>query len=434
MSNTFRTRCARLWRRAGAASLLALTLLGCGGGGASDGRPMATIHGTTSATVTLRDPVTENMLTVQAPDTTPLSFIAPNDLAGAYGDWSVQISGATAIWRYTLQPQRLPAHEANQPHTDSLQLRSSDGSATQTLKVAILPTEVTKGTEVVQSSYPPDSAPAEVFEYLNRQRTHCGLGRLSQDSRIDAAAAAHAQRQIANNKTGHDEHPADIGFTGIGPADRLRAAGYPLWSFPKAGAGRVDVASEVIGYLPSALASIRALLAAPYHMATAVAQYRDVGIAFETTSVPQRVRSALVLNFGVHSSVAAYQQAAPGTLLTFPCEGTTDLAPSFTESSDWRGGQGIGFGGAPMLVMAPNFERVRIASAQLTGPDGASMPVHVLTHENDPQRIIASSSMELVIPEVELAPNTRYHWSVQGTIGGVPFSRSFSFATGANAR
>lgn len=58
----------------------------------------------------------------------------------------------------------------------------------------------------------------------------------------------------------------------------------------------------------------------------------------------------------------------------------------------------------------------------------------VLTHENDPQRIIASSSMELVIPEVELAPNARYQWSVQGTIGGVPFSRAFSFATGANAR
>lgn len=421
---------ASFWRRMGATLALVCTLIGCGGGGGAADRPIATIRGTSSATVTLQDPVTENTLTVQAPDISPLSFIAPRDLAGVYGDWSVQISGAQAIWRYTLQPQRLPSHGAGQ-YSESLQLHSSDGSATQTLKVAILPTGTPAVAEAAALGYSSDSPPARVFEYLNRQRTHCGMGQLSQDSRIDAAAAAHARRQILNNKTGHDEHPTDIGFTGTSPADRMRAAGYPLWSFTKANAGRVDVVSEVIAYLPSPVDSIRALLAAPYHLASAVAQYRDVGIAFETSSATQRVGSALVLNFGVQSSVAAYQQARPGTLLTFPCEGSADLAPSFTESNDWRGGQGIGYGGAPLLVMAPNFERVRITSVQLTGPQGVSVPVHVLSQDNDPQRVIASNSMELVIPEVELAPDTRYHWSVQGTIGGLPFSRAFSFATGA---
>jgi VCBS repeat-containing protein len=420
--------------RAGTAFWVALTLTACGGGGGGAAGYVATISGTASATVSVQDPVVENMLTVQAPDAKPLSFIPPSGLAGAYGDWSVHISGAKATWRYTLNPSRLTAAAAGQAQTEWLQLSSSDGSATQKVQVSILPLRPSTVTEVPEPSYAQSSSEAQVLHYLNGQRARCGMGKLTQDTRIDAAAKAHALRQLANNATGHIESPSDIGFTGIAPADRMRSAGYPLWSFSKAGSGQVHAASEVIGYYPTALASMRALLAAPYHLATAVAQYRDVGIAFETTPAAQRVRSALVLNFGVQSGVAAYQQSMPGSLLTFPCEGSTDLAPGFTESIDWRGGQGAGQGGAPLVVMAPNFESVKVSSAQLSGPDGVPVPVHVLSRDNDPQRMLATDSVALVIPHADLVPDASYSWSVQGMIAGVPFSRSFSFRTGAAVR
>lgn len=412
-----------------------LSLAGCGGGSSNNGAPtenqVATINGTAAGEVSSVDTNVGGSLGVTDPDPGQATFAMPANLWGTYGYWTFNIDGASATWSYTVQTSTLPSLQTGQTLSESLNVSSLDGSAVETLQVTI--TEPKADSSLTAPPLPALAVPPtlgygasspelQVLNYLNNQRLKCGFGLLAQDAQLDKAAAAHARYSLINNHNSHSESVSGVGFTGANPSDRMAAAGYSAWS-----------SSEAISYRYTALAGIRDILSAPYHAATAMFPFRDVGISFQSTDRSQLVMNALVLDYGVKSSVAKYQSMLPKTLLTFPCEGSSDLAPSFYEAENWQAPTGVGIGGTPLVIMAPNFEAITVSSAELSTVNGTVIPTAILTSKNDPQKIFSKNpNIVLAIPPSALQPRSAYKWSISGTIAGTPFTRSFSFTTGAH--
>lgn len=409
--------------RAALTSVLAAALLAACGGGGGGGAPnqVATISGTATANVSSQTITSGGSLTVTDPDPGQASFTVPANLWGQYGYWNVNTTATpgVATWTYTLQLEKLPALAAGQTLTEKLQLGSSDGSATQVLTVTIAPPADTRVTSVPTPTYAAGSDELQVFNYLNTERAQCGFGKLAQDPLLDKAAAAHANYQIVNNVATHVEDPALPGFTGKMPIDRAKAAGFDA-----------KVAGDIIAFYPSAMRSIRSLMTAPYHALYGVRGDISVGLAsLHAPTVQPVVNHALTVLLATKST-SDYQRPLPGTLLTYPCAESTDLAPAFTENVNWQASAGSGRGGTPLVLVAPNNEVVSVTAARLSRPDGAEVPTSILSSAGDPQKILPPYGA-FVIPPDDLLPFTQYRWEVQGTIGGVPFTRDFTFKTGA---
>jgi hypothetical protein len=253
------------------------------------------------------------------------------------------------------------------------------------------------------STYPRGGNPCPISQHHRHQ--------------LDVAAANHANYSLLNNVAGHFEAAGSPGFTGLAPVDQANAAGY---ASPYVG--------QVGAYDVTAAKSIRALLAAPYHLNTLVYGLKDVGISYKSTTLNQLVQHALFIDLGMKNNGLDYQKPSPGTVLTYPCQGSTGVSPAFTENINWAG-SGSGAGGHPVIVTAPNGESLVISSASITPTGGGVVPVQVITSANDPQKFL-KPFQAFVIPPSSLKPNTTYRVQISGTAAGVPFTKDFTETTG----
>jgi uncharacterized protein YkwD len=290
--------------------------------------------------------------------------------------------------------------------------------ATATVAATPSPSVSTIVTSVPTPTYAVGSDEKAVFDLLNSEASNCGFGKLAQDARLDVAAANHANYSLLNNVAGHNETVGAPGFTGLTPVDQMNSAGY---GSPYVG--------QNIAFDVTAIKSIRALLAAPYHLSVLVFGARDIGLSYKSTTVNQIVKHALVVDLGMKDAGLDFQKPIAGTVLVYPCQGSTGITPSFGENINWSSSTGTGSGGHPVIITTPNGEALVITSASITPVGGGVVPVQVVTSANDPQKIL-KPFQAFVIPPSSLQPNTTYRVQISGTAAGVPFTKDFTETTG----
>jgi uncharacterized protein YkwD len=281
-------------------------------------------------------------------------------------------------------------------------------------------------TSVPAATYAAGSQEKAAYDYLNAERAKCGFGLLAQNSMLDIAATAHANYLVANNTLGHNETNGAVGFTGASISDRVVATGYTQ------GTGTWFAGEDYSQNAGSGLEATKYLLAAPYHLASLVDGFFDVGMGYKASMSSQTVMNVFNFVLGVPKNKGAKQVPITGTILTYPCQDVSGIKPSFAnELQNWTGGPvGAGAGGTPTVVVAPNGETIAINSASyspLSG--GGAVTVSVLAANNDPNHLISTSSA-LIIPPASLAANTTYRVQLTGTAAGVAFTKDFNFMTG----
>jgi uncharacterized protein YkwD len=274
------------------------------------------------------------------------------------------------------------------------------------------------------------------FDVLNAERARCGFGRLAQNSRIDTAADSHSVWMLKNSIQVHDQIAGTVGFTGKSLEDRLRMAGYT--SARASG----EVISPIDDWTKNAEAGVRLLFNAPYHGLGMLRGYREVGIGFRTTrdvDLPSEFLSGkLTINLATATADVG-QTAGHNVVRTYPCEGSSGVlhllwgeTPSPTPDRDLFARPL----GSSVLVAGDINKKLTITSASMTGPGGVAVALRpAITESNDPNgapgRAYLLSHEAFISADAALATNTTYQVSITGTNGAMPFSRSFSFTTGA---
>ncbi|WP_244095917.1 CAP domain-containing protein [Rhodoferax ferrireducens] len=294
-------------------------------------------------------------------------------------------------------------------------------------------------TSVPPATYPVVSEELSAFNLLNAERSRCGFGLLAQNAALDTAARGHADWLLINNYTGHYQIAGTTGFTGLAPDDRLVASGYGTsGSFQSNAEAELDANGTKAG---NGVTGIRRLLNAPYHMLEMIRGYRDVGVAVRDkldVGISPNTRFVLNTSFGYKNSDGP-QVAASGSVLTYPCDGSTGMVPSLTaESPNPVPGRNLGANplGTSVGVKVDIGNTLVITSASMikvsTGtPITLRAPV---TAANDPNAIAGVSYFKnnegFVSADAPLEANTQYQVTIAGTNGGTAFSRTFAFTTG----
>lgn len=182
-------------------------------------------------------------------------------------------------------------------------------------------TPSTPGTTVPAGAavtYAAGSVPALALAAVNEAIAHCGYNRMTPVMDLSKAAQAHSDYIALNGfQGGHEENPSRPGFTGVTFFERIVAAGGT--------SERANNASEGVGgYGGLNGRYTTGLLAAPYHQASLLSQWTEIGIGNapdpDSANYPAGAMSnTVVFNYG-----GSRLNAVPtNEVRTFPCEGST---------------------------------------------------------------------------------------------------------------
>lgn len=285
------------------------------------------------------------------------------------------------------------------------------------------------------SSYGAASEELKVFNRLNADRMNCGFGTVRQNINLDAASFNHLNWTLVNNyQIGHYEDlkfssgvnagQLTVGFTGNSLAERAKYAGYQF-----------EFVSEVLSSmtLPGyyGVGMLKNLYAAPYHAAGLFSRARDVGVS---NTVAGDRTSILEVTLGYIASEGP-QLLASDSVATFPCQGTQDTAISLTNESPNPVPErdlSVQPIGQPIFITARQGNIIVISSASVTQVSN-SLSIKLLptlTNSNDAAAHLFKNEA-FVMPDAPLAKNTQYQVNISGTNNAVPFTKSFTFTTGA---
>lgn len=259
---------------------------------------------------------------------------------------------------------------------------------------------------------------AQAFEWLNGIRSRCGFGLLRQDTRLDQAAADHANYMVLNGGTlTHTQEPGKPGFTGVTTKDRAVLRGYPT-------AG--NAVDELAGGFPSStLRDTQRLTTGTYHAQGMLGGFRDIGLA---TALSQNLQGVTPVTLGVQEPVA--QLVAGDQISVYPCEGETLARRSHGgENPNPIPGADLNSYGPALTAVVRGDQTLVVTEWTITPIGGTPLATTLRTKGTDPNSMITQNSAVL-IPNAVLAPNTTYNVVLKGTNSGVPFERRYSFRTG----
>lgn len=432
------------------ASLMTFMLLtACGGGGgAVNGQ--AIITGTATGSITAGVSEVTGTLSVADSDVGQSAFAQPTSLAGTYGTWSFAASGSTATWRYTLTAT--PTSAA----TETLTVKSQDGSAVQNITVSIAAGSSTSSSGLITTVAAPTYAGSyaseklEVFNRLNDDRARCGFGKVAQNTKLDLAAQNHAAYLATNKTISHLENSNLSGYTGNEMGARFSFVGYEYATGTEIingltwGTGTVGNSTNNSVHTSELRAtnSLKHLYASIYHLAGAMSQDREIGIGIDnkpTNSLGDFNLKPLVINLGTPFGNSR-QSIATTEIAAFPCDGTLGLSPVFgAEDPDPFPAVNRDNApyGQPIYVTSAPTTTITLVSGTVTLRGGAAVPTTTLTSSNDPQARLQANQVFLV-PTVRLANNATYDVSMTGTSSGLvsstnptgTWTKAFSFTTG----
>lgn len=289
-------------------------------------------------------------------------------------------------------------------------------------------------TSVPDPTY--DSENLAVFRQLNLDRAGCGFGMVKQDTRLDAAAAGHANyiKQNLSYTSGHTQTPGNPGYTGTTPWDRISATGYAYywasegiafsgWGEPQGS----NPGNPFTNITPSPKQGLRVLYASVYHLRTLMSGYRDIGFAYadriNTSGAGWLGIRTLVMDYAIPSG-SVFQEIPSTSLAAYPCGGTANVQPIFggeepdpfpntpKGSSPWRGTSDPY--GQPLYFKAATGATLTYTSSILTPAGGGVVNTTVLDASNDPQGKLGRNEF-FIVPTARLQDNTRYDVTVSGT-------------------
>lgn len=282
-------------------------------------------------------------------------------------------------------------------------------------------------------TYAAASEDESAFNLLNAERARCGYGYLSQDTRIDAAARAHADYQLINWTNSHYETFGNPGFTGQNGGARIGYQGYSWAAYGDNISMKLGSNSKT-GYGEK---SVRDLLSAPFHSNSLLGFFRDVGFGIRNNVDAGSANSGAVTQINLaYTSAAGKQEPASDTVLTYPCQGTTGVnyqlrneSPNPVPNRDlWNNPLGH-----PILMRVKDGQVLSVTSATMT---------HVATNTSVTLRSVAQTKADdtnglfrsneaYVIPDGPLTANATYSVTISGTNAQVPFTKTFTFTTGS---
>lgn len=293
---------------------------------------------------------------------------------------------------------------------------------------------------------------ANAYGHLNRARTECGFGALTQDVRLDRMADSHAQYLTIDPNAGHNEpNPANPWFTGADTHIRASFVGY------RNAAGTDATVGEGLAYVggtpaaPGHYASreVYGLLNAPYHALSLLAPWQHVGIGISHVARPSPLGfvsydEQLVLNYGSRNTAAgllSVQTLPADTVLTWPCAATSGPVYDSFRGEDPTPVPGRNLTtqpvGTPFYVVARKGSGLRITSANLLAlASGRSVPLMAARYSDTeiyPGTSSGFGSARLIdwaflLPD-EKMPAGRYRMTFTASVNGKAVNRSVEFTT-----
>jgi len=305
-------------------------------------------------------------------------------------------------------------------------------------------------TEVAAPSYTLASGELAAFNYLNAERSNCGFGKVAQNTLLDVAGKNHARYYRANPATSfnspHQETRGFTGFTGVNPEDRARAVGYTSTVLEVGNFANNWRNLNYIGQYDSSVIAynaVRGLMSAPYHALGVFSSAVEVGFGTQKdesiVNGIQELDAVTFFKFG-YGNTSAGQLPPTGTgIRTYPCEGTRNILPEFT--GEWTGGapvegnRNISFNplGHPIMVVGEYGKVLGLTSASIIQVStGADVGIYVMrVKANDPNpNLMLNDWSGYVFPNQKFISGQQYQATINGTSGGVAFSKTFAFWAG----
>lgn len=311
------------------------------------------------------------------------------------------------------------------------------GSATTTASstpTSTAPSTTTNTGVTVAPIYAAGSQELAAFNQINGMRQQCGFPAVSENTLLDQAAVNHMGYMADQKISGHYETvTTDPHYTGYGPADRMTHVGY-------APAGASEVISPDTTGIGGAN-SVLKLTSVPYHLSAMFYPLSEAGISYGALNFgPANPEYTLQMDFANNASGTPAAPNFSSAPLTFPCSGTTGVdyeSASGESPTPYVNGQPVNLQtnpiGTPITVVGNLNDTVLLTSGVMIAPDGSQTPLNLTDSSNDPNKNLAPFAA-FAFPTNPLQPNTQYSVTLTGTDNGTPFSRNFSFTTGAQGQ
>lgn len=292
-------------------------------------------------------------------------------------------------------------------------------------------------TTVAIPTYQVDSVELRAFTELNNFRKMVGLGLLAQNSKIDLAAANHANYIAVNTDAdvtvfGHYEVATKAGFTGVAPGDRTAFTGYG------------PVASEVAtsnNYKARNQSPVEGFIGSVYHRSTLLVQCpRDVGVGFQDHIGPNGlIVSPVIIDLGFNQ-ISGCQTNASDFVYSYPVANQTNIPVTMSPETpkpfdvpkdlygieDWKNNTSypisIGVYDGYVLTM----------DSMLVTEQGSTTPLQmrVINNSNDTNKLIQKNEI-VFVGTAPFKPSTTYNIVFKGAANGKPITKEFSITTAA---
>ena len=281
--------------------------------------------------------------------------------------------------------------------------------------------------------------PLVVANSINALRKQAGVGLVAQVSALDTSSTNHALYLRQQSYVGdHTETSGQPGFTGATPLARATANGV---AYPAA-----SVSEDLVLGAADGATCFAALENSVYHLASLMAPFLNVGVAFD---VQASTGSACVVTLGNRTGTFG-QYGASGTLAVYPASGQTGVPPTYFNQAEVPNPLPAAQTAGHAVVVSLYSLGNTTSSSSLAGSDVAvhaftlkqgttTLPVTVLAATgatSDGPMLTADANLPgngfvVAVPNATLMPNTVYTATFSATVKGVNVSKTWSFTTGA---
>lgn len=281
-------------------------------------------------------------------------------------------------------------------------------------------------TSIAAPTYPQGSGEQQTFTSLNGARSGGGFGKLAQDTKLDAAARAHAQYLASRFYSAgrfdpgaieaHTEVQGVSQFTGALPADRARAAGYGWLDGAEAAIFNVGKASR-----DCSDQILDSLVLRHKIMNT---EMRDLGVGIADTADGNGFVCVVL------AAYADFRGEAPGGwvgVYPFDAAAPVTLAMASDTTAESFGTNR----GMPVMLMADRDAPLTLTVTVRKSATSALVSSTTVTNATLPDELMPNEVF--AIPSVYLEPDTVYTVHAAGTVEGVPVDQTTQFTTGTRS-
>lgn len=250
------------------------------------------------------------------------------------------------------------------------------------------------------------------YVFWDYYRTKVGLDPYAIDPLLEKSAAAHAGYVVANNSyavEGHYETAGNAGFTGVGPCDREKAAGYLDICIGEEGNANRFASQDVVG-----------LIDAPYHRLYMLANF------FTSAGLGTAGKPAFFIDLGGYK----VSDATESRLVVYPFPEQKDAPRGWSNLEspspmpDVPAGTIVGY---PISITSRLRGSLDISDFKLRAPDGSLVEGRPVIDFEDTRSSLGNGF--IWIPKAPLAASTTFSAEAVGALDGTPVVLNWSFST-----